>query len=697
MGCRERILHRRWFGRSLFGGLACLCLVLCPAGGTIGAGAVGSELEEILRSDRLTLKSGTTIRGKLLDRTKTRYVILVRLARRTVPAADVEKVSRGAPRKAREHFLAEYRQFVKDPSVERWRDLAAWAAELEETSGENLTPERLRALRALLRLESGDAAAKKERQKILFHAGTWYTASDLADYAVDDGKLVRKPADSDPKRDTRRTEVKRKRALPKFYRLLARKELSPSERKKLEKEIAARLQRARQARESQDLEYEGVDWVDRYKIRTKNFEVHCNSTRRVARLYGELMEIIRFELSRMFHTRVVRNFRAPVFIYKSQEEFLEQDFIGRWGGRGLGGYYMPASQRVVAFHGTFGFTGTTFSVLCHEGTHYYEGLVLKDFRNVPIWLIEGLAVYFGDGSDFDAKKKKIKVGKIPRDRLVHIQEKMEAGRHTDVKTLVKMKRRGRNPFTGSHYADAWALIYYLVHSGKEGESLLKEYWSIGIQRALKRQDFENLAKKYFGSLEDLEKAYVKYISGLELPQAGQVEGDYFISDRFRFMVKAPSPEWQFFTDTEDGKMLIGMLLPGSAVEIRVYYDNNLLNQEAAPYMQAYTKLLERSGGVKKPRKVKMGGLDAYMLRYVDDGKAPPEVSVTFSRGSVHVTKKRKKKRRFKGPRDVVEYKLVQIDGVVSIKCSAPKGEGRKHREVFEQVRAGFVLDPTRRW
>lgn len=500
------------------------------------------------------------------------------------------------------------------------------------------------------------------------------------------------------------TEVKSSAPLPKSYRLVAREELSARKREALDKEIASRREQARKARESRDLEYEGVEWVDRHKIRTRHFEVHCNSTYRVAKLYGELMEIIRAQLAEMFTSPIVRNMRAPVFIYRSQEEFLAQDEFGRFGGRGVGGYYVPPSQKIVAFHGTFGFTGTTFSVLCHEGTHYYEGLVLKDFGNVPIWFIEGLAVYFGDGSTFDPHKKSIQVGQIPRDRLVHIQEKIEAGRQTDVATLVTMKQWGRKPFTGSHYADAWALIYFLVNSGAEGRSLLRAYWSIGIQRPLKAGDFDALAAKYFGSVEKLDEEYVKYISSLELPPAGEVKGDYFITDRFRFLFEAPSREWQFFTDSEDKKMLIGLLLPDSDVEVRVYYDNNQLNQEPEPYMKAYMRLLARRDGVKGPRRTRMGGLDAYMLRYIEDGELEDGplagFSVDLSGGTIEITRKKKeekKERRFEGPREVLEYKLVQIDGVASIRCSASKGALKKHQKAFEKIRASFVLDPTRRW
>ena len=86
-----------------------------------------------------------------------------------------------------------------------------------------------------------------------------------------------------------------------------------------------------------------------------------------------------------------------------------------------------------------------------------------------------------------------------------------------------------------------------------------------------------------------------------------------------------------------------------------------------------------------------------------DGEDSGGVSVSRSGRAVVVSKNKKKKKkeekkkRFNGPRDVHEYKMVQIDGVVSIRCSTPKGERKKYQEVFEQVRASFVLDLTRRW
>jgi hypothetical protein len=348
----------------------------------------------------------------------------------------------------------------------------------------------------------------------------------------------------------------------------------------------------------------------------------------------------------------------------------------------------------VTYHGTFGFTGTTFGVLCHEGTHYYQGLVLKNFRNVPIWLIEGLAVYFGDGSEFDSKKAKITVGKIPRDRLVHIQEKMKLKRHTPVAKLVLMERNG---FSGSHYADSWALIYFLVNSGDKGKKLLTAYWAVGLERAIDKKDFKGLAEKYFGSIDELEKQYVEYISKLAMPTAGKVVGDYFLSEAFQFDYKTPGEEWEFFEDPADKKLIVGARLPGTSGEIRIYYENNLENEEPDRYFTEYLRLAKSRYSGVKDEKVKISNLDGYRVSYFDDGKGSLDMdlmSKLITDGDVDDIESAIVKR---GPRQVVRYLLIQVDGVVAIECSRAKDETHDFDAIFAGAADLFTLSLCRRW
>ena len=655
-----------------------------------------------LKEDTVLLAAGEEVKGILDDLTETSVAIRVGETTRRFAREDVSEIRRSADDRVLQFFAKkaeEYRAATdqeKSTLARRWQQLADLCVKQQAKQGVSYAPERRTALREIIRLDP----ARDDLRAELGHArleGEWLDAEAVAvklaeGYNVVDGSLVR----------DRSTVVRTNEPVPEVYNLLRGEALNDRARERYEKERQKRLDSAERFLEQKHREYEGIPWNQRHKIRTRHFEIHCNSTRQVAQAYGVLMELIRGKLAEMFKSGILRNLRAPVFVYASQDSFIENDRLGPWGGPGLGGYYMPSTQQISCFHGTFGFTGTTFGVLCHEGTHYYQGLVLKDFAHIPIWLIEGLAVYFGDGSTFDPKSGKIEVGKIPRDRLAHIQEKMAYDRHTPIKELVTMKR-GFGGFTGSHYADAWALIYFLVNSGTDGKRLMVEYWARGMEQQLNKKHFTDLAEKYFGSYDEMQKQYEAYILALRPPSAGEVQGEYFVSDYFQFDIKLPGAEWAYFEDTTDKKLLIGCVHESSPAEaeVRIYFYNNMEKQDAEDFFKGYVKSAEAQHSDLQHGKTRIAGLDGFKLEYVDLGKeeSGESVSIRIENGKPVIDRQERKakEKARKGPRDTVEYLLVQIDGVVSIKCSARKGEGAQLTREFEALKDSFTLMLTRRW
>jgi hypothetical protein len=639
--------------------------------------------------DKLTLKDGTAVEGEVLDVTEKKVVIAVgkEKQKKTYARTEVGDITRAAP----EHLLGLFQRrseaLKASGTAADWKALALFCIEQE------LLPEHRQALREVLRLAPED----RDARHALGHAtldGRWLDEDEVQvklqeGFDLVDGRLTRGSGVTALKKEADPFAGGR-------YRLLERRKLSPAERKKLEKDREDRHKSADKFLAEKAREYQGIPWPDRHKIKTRHFEIQCNSTRHVAEAYAAMMELIRAKLSEMFKSEIKRNLRSAVMIYASQEEFMSLDQQARWMGHGLGGYYYPPTQSITTFHGTFGFTGTTFGVLCHEGTHYYQGLVLQEFANVPIWFIEGLAVYFGDGSLFDPKKAKITIGQIPRERLAHIQEKMLVKRHTAVERLVSMKRQ--DGFSGSHYADAWALIYFLVNSGKNGERLLQEYWAIGLKRLLTKKDFLDLALKYFDGVANLEKAYVEYILKLDMPPAGTVRGEYFVSDLFQFDYKAPGDDWQFFEEPQDKELLVGILSPNRAAEIRIYFKNNMLWQSPDEYMTDYLKSVSRFKDLKRGT-VKHGKLEWQKLTYVDDGSKPldPEILISSEGGKIEITELKKPEKEKKAPRDVVRYILIQVDGVVEVECSAKQGQIGAFADVFDKAFENFTLCFTRRW
>jgi hypothetical protein len=371
---------------------------------------------------------------------------------------------------------------------------------------------------------------------------------------------------------------------------------------------------------------------------------------------------------------------------------------------GVGGFYMPSNGNLCAYHGTFGLTATTFNVLAHEGTHQFQGKVLSSFENTPMWLIEGLAVYFGDGAQITPSGALVSE-RIPRDRLLHIQEKIKAGKHEHLERLVALDRRH---FSGSHYADSWALVHFLVNSGKKGQDLLSAYWNLAHDTKIELSHFEQLAQVHSGSIEALEEKYLEHVMSLRPDPAGELRGDRFYSREFCFELRRLGPEWRFFEDYKPG-FLIGQLVPDTTVEVEVVFRNNDERAQAGEdyvkrYVERYYKKLLpiRYSNIKATR-VEIHGAPAFRFVYEDGG-----TGLALGSGTIHVDDlmeelvRRRAERGGSGkepgkPRKYIEYLLVGFDGSFSVKASAEKQEFDSHTKTFTLLDEYFEPIHQRRW
>jgi hypothetical protein len=390
--------------------------------------------------------------------------------------------------------------------------------------------------------------------------------------------------------------------------------------------------------------------------------------------------------------------RAKVVIYKNQDEFGDKTGLFY----GIGGYYRPDTGDLYTYHGTFGMTMTTFNVLAHEGTHMFQGKVLKDFDNVPIWIIEGLAVYFGDGSRLNASGE-IETGIIPRDRLLHMKDKISEGKQDSLARLVSLDRR---QFTGSHYADAWAFIHFLVNSGKKGRDLLSDYWNIATRRKIRFGDFEQLAEIHSGSLIKLENTYFDYIRKLKPEPAGEIRGPYFYSRQFCFEFKKVGEGWRFF-DKNSKAYLVGQMAPSGTGRIDVYFRNNDTRAQAGKdYIKKYItqyheQILPFVYTDITAGRIEMHGTDAFRFTYKDN---PSQLTLASgSLGLSHyqledlIEELRKNSGKKGAKRAYMEYLLVDVDGTFSIKASARADEFDNYRETFLKIKDCFEPIRQRRW
>jgi len=352
------------------------------------------------------------------------------------------------------------------------------------------------------------------------------------------------------------------------------RELTPTEAKaaaKRQKELEKLIEKRRKSREKfeekQRLEHVGVSWAQRHQKSSEHYDLECNSTLEVTKTYLWILESLYGEFSRRFRQKHLRSTRMPVLIYKTQEEFMNRT----GAGQNVGGFYQPGTEQVHAFHGPFGDTATTYNVLAHELTHQFQGRVVQGMYQMPTWLIEGFATYFGDGSRIDYEKKRVVTQIVPRDRLFHIQDKMREGTHEPLRKLAGLPQ---NRYGGSQYADGWASFYYLLAGPEKekGQELISRYWLLACEQRVGQDEFNTLAEHYFGSVAALEEKYKEFILALKPEPAGEVDDEgVFVSDEFLFEVIRPDETWDYVVEDVRPRELVAMVQEGSSDRIAVRY------------------------------------------------------------------------------------------------------------------------------
>jgi hypothetical protein len=113
----------------------------------------------------------------------------------------------------------------------------------------------------------------------------------------------------------------------------------------------------------------------------------------------------------------------------------------------------PEAEQVVA-------------TIVHEATHqiaFNTGLQTR-FADIPLWLSEGLAVYF-ESPDLQSAKGWRGIGAVNASRLAKFREYRQTRPSGSLRTLIADDKRLRDARTAlDAYAEAWALNYYLLQT-----------------------------------------------------------------------------------------------------------------------------------------------------------------------------------------------------------------------------------------
>jgi hypothetical protein len=158
------------------------------------------------------------------------------------------------------------------------------------------------------------------------------------------------------------------------------------------------------------------------------------------------------------------------------------------------------------------------ATVVHEATHQLAfncGLQTR-FADIPLWVLEGLAVYF-ETPDLGSSKGWKTIGAVNRPRLERFRDYLTHRPAKSLLSLISDDKRFRDPRQAlDAYAEAWALNYYLVHQKPKQFNAYMEL--MASKRALvvppDGQKTEQRIKEFQAAFDDLDRLdaeFVKYI------------------------------------------------------------------------------------------------------------------------------------------------------------------------------------------
>ncbi|MHC4661843.1 MAG: tetratricopeptide repeat protein [Planctomycetota bacterium] len=329
---------------------------------------------------------------------------------------------------------------------------------------------------------------------------------------------------------------------------------------KQKEELEKEREKAEKYLKEKEKEYGGVPWDKRHIIKMAHYEVHCNSSRKIAERYAKIMEALYRKFCQVFAALKPEAAQSKVFITRNQKEFME--IFNK--PKQVGGFYMPSSRNLYGYHGTFGVTGTTLTVLAHEGCHQFQHLFVRgnaqQFSRMPIWVLEGMAVIF-EAAEI-SRSGSVKLEGPHPDRIKKLQQMIRDDKHI---TLRQMMEAPRGQFRGEHYNTAGAFTWWLLKASKKKKYrvLYEKYLIQCVENCRSgggrgrggrggqqgggggNLTFTDLSLKYVRkTVNELEKEWKKYVLSIKLPKLGKMSGNTFKSKELGFEISRVDGSWK---------------------------------------------------------------------------------------------------------------------------------------------------------
>jgi len=266
-------------------------------------------------------------------------------------------------------------------------------------------------------------------------------------------------------------------------------------------------------------------------LMSRHYVVVYNTERLYARATATMLERLFAAFTRYYRLRGFEIQRAEfplvAVLFRTRAEFVAyaQRELQSVDER-INGYYSLETNRLALHqvlrgrgHARGRLSPENVSTIAHEGVHQLAFNVgfLRRFSDPPLWLVEGMAMYFevpgGRPGGWGG------AGSVNRTRLQQFLRYARSGRSNDsLRSLIASDDRIRQLDQAvDAYAEAWALTYYLVRT--QPKRYFEYLQHLGRKPYLWQSSPEERVREFeqfFGPLEALDGRLVQYMRVLAM-------------------------------------------------------------------------------------------------------------------------------------------------------------------------------------
>jgi tetratricopeptide (TPR) repeat protein len=205
-----------------------------------------------------------------------------------------------------------------------------------------------------------------------------------------------------------------------------------------------------------DREITGPNWGTAFQVETENYIVLCPVSQAYAQEIANHAELIRRAYDKVFSEIPKPDRKFRIYVYADRESYLRNGNPPQ-----ALGFYSPIFRNLVLFKRPP--QEETLATLYHEAFHQY----LHDYNEAaPQWFNEGVGEYFGAFYYSREGKKEFMRSRPNKGRLNNAKFFISAKKCPPAADLMVMTQREMYQDGAVHYAQAWAMIYFMIEGKK---------------------------------------------------------------------------------------------------------------------------------------------------------------------------------------------------------------------------------------